>query len=84
MIYTPQNARHALVFALDPVQRIDRVTRIDTARGVLWQVPEPVRLDEHGDVLTVERQFAAIWPIFGGSKLGPVLFHCHGEQTPST
>lgn len=80
MIYTAHNALGSKVFALDPVQRIDRVTRIDTARGVLWQHPEPTTLDENGEILTVARQFSAIWPIFGDSKHGPVLFHCYGEQ----
>ena len=84
MIYTAHNALGSKVFALDPVQSIDRVTRIDTERSGLWQVSEPVRLDEYGGVLAVERKFAAIWPIFIKQSPYPVLFHCHGEQTPST
>lgn len=84
MIYTPENTRNALVFALDPVRRIDYVTRIDTKRGVLQQVTNPMQFDDCGDIAPIERKFAAIWPIYGDSKHGPVLFHCHGEQTPST
>lgn len=79
MIYTPYNAIRAHVFALDPIQRIDMVLKIDTVQGTIEQAQEPLRIGPDGNVLTVTRQFAAIWPIFGGSLGGPVLFHCHGE-----
>lgn len=79
MIFTPKDAIRAKIFALDPVRPIDRVTRIDTRRGVLEQVVEPIRVDDWGDLVCVERKFSAIWPIFDGSSRGPVLFHCYGE-----
>lgn len=81
MIYTAHNALGSKVFALDPIQRIDRVTCIDTARGVLWQVSEPLRVDEYGEVLAIKRHFASIWPVFIEQSPYPVLFHCYGEQT---
>lgn len=68
------------MFALDPLRRIDSVMRIDTKRGVLQQFPSPIQFDAWGDIAPIERKFAAIWPIYGDSKHGPVLFHCYGEE----
>lgn len=80
MRYNAKNAAGSQVFVLDPLQRIDRVVGIDTTLGILWQVTDPLRLDENGEVLRVERRFAAIWPIFVERDTYPVLFHCYGEH----
>lgn len=81
MIYTAQNTRAAHVFALDPVQRIDMVLKIDTEQATIEQVQQPMRAGLDGELLTITRHFAAIWPIFGDSLCGPVLFHCYGEKS---
>jgi hypothetical protein len=79
MIYNHINARHAEVFALDPIRRITGVFQIDTDKGVLRQYVHPITLDSWGEARYVERKFTAIWPIFGNSKVGPILFHLYGE-----
>lgn len=80
MIYTHQNTLPVQVFALDPLQRIDRVLAIDTERAVIRQVADPLRIDTWGELVFVERQFEAVWPIFDREKPWPVLFHCYGEK----
>lgn len=80
MIYDAKNANGSQVFCLDPVQRINRVVSIDTERGTLQQLTDPVRLGPDGNVFTVTRQFAAIWTISDPGYGFPVLFHCYGEK----
>jgi len=84
MIYTPANVhdRGAQVYDMRTLAPIEKVLSIDTEKGELVQVEQPIRV-VGDDVATVTRRFSRIEVTVHPRTGGLMSARCHDEVEPS-
>jgi hypothetical protein len=82
MYFDPSNAAGATVHDVDRLERLEKVTAIDTERGWVYYSPQPVSIDRAtGRIREEVIRFKTIHPIWGLDRRPgwPVMFHCYGR-----
>lgn len=80
MIYSPDNVMPATrVYDVDANTEIGKVVEVNTRAGWLKVIDEPLRVNQHDQLLTRRIRFDSIHPIKGLEPL-PCLFHCYGRR----